>query len=263
MERHHSETIENLVTLHKKEPSVIALILGGSIAHGFAQPSSDVDVCIVVNDDDFARRKAESKLVYNNRDPKIVVYDGGYVDGKYANKAFLSLVAEKGSDAIRYSFKDNVVLFSHDPQLEELLQRIVRFPIEKKSERLERFVAQVLAWKWYYSEAVKKQNQYLLYLATQKIVLFSGRIVLTANHMLYPYHKWLLAELAKAERTPENFLTDVQTLLHNPSEEFVTEFCRRVLDFAGYDEKSYFWPDRFMRDSEQNWMSHEAPVDDL
>jgi hypothetical protein len=97
----------------------------------------------------------------------------------------------------------------------------------------------------------------------QKIVLFSGRIVLTANHMLYPYHKWLLAELAKAKDAPEHFLTDIHRLLNKPDVEFVNEFCRRVIGFAGYDEQSYFWPDRFMSDSEQNWISHEAPVDDL
>jgi hypothetical protein len=35
-----------------------------------------------------------------------------------------------------------------------------------------------------------------------------------------------------------------------------------VIGFAGYDEQTYFWPNRFMRDSEQNLISHEAPVDD-
>jgi predicted nucleotidyltransferase len=263
MEKHHKETIDNTVYLFKKEPYVKALILGGSIAHGFEKPDSDVDVYIVVDKDDFTRRKAENNLVYNNRDPDVITYEGGYIDGKYIDKDFLALVAEKGSDAIRYSFKDNTILFSRDKEIDALIEKITRFPKEKKAERIERFVAQVLAWKWYYSEAVKKQNQYLVYLAIQKIVLFSGRIILTENELFYPYHKWLIAELGKAVKVPDNFIDDIQKLLSAPNVEFVNEFCLRVIAFVGYDEQSYFWPNRFMCDSEQNWIEHEPPVDDL
>ncbi len=261
MEQHHQEALNRLVRIFEREDHVRALLLGGSIAHGFAQPDSDIDVSIVVDTQDFARRQQENRLLYYNAE--LCAYEGGYIDGKYTHPGLLKLVAERGSEPARYAFKDCRVLFSHDPEIERLLARIVRYPAEGKGRRIERFAAQVQAWRWYYGEAVKKRNRYLAVLAIQKIVLFSGRIVLTVNEMLYPFHKWLLTELGKAERKPAQLLAGIEELLTAPTVEKVDSYCATVLAFAGYREEAHSWPNQFMLDSELNWLSQEPPVDDL
>src|SRR5690606_15122884 len=121
---------------------------------------------------------------YNNRD--LCSYDG-YIDGKYMDMDFLRLVAERGSEPARYAFKDCRILFSRAPDLRETLDAIARYPAEGRRERIERFAAQLLAWRWYYSEALRQRSAYLTCLALHKIVLFTGRIVLAENSMLYPY----------------------------------------------------------------------------
>lgn len=261
MEQHHLESINNLIKEFEKDTSILALILGGSIAHGFAKPDSDIDVSIVLETNDFQRRKKENRLVYNNKE--LCTYENGYIDGKYIDCELLRLIASQGSEPARYAFKDNTILFSRIDNLDAILADIVSYPVAKKAERVNRFVSQLLAWKWYYSEAIKKQNQYLVFLSIQKLILFSSRIVLAVNELLYPYHKWMLQVLATADRKPPKMMMDIDQLLKAHSIEKVNDYCSKLLSFIDLDEKDIFWPNLFMKDSELNWMNSEPPVDDL
>jgi hypothetical protein len=263
MEPHHAASIKNLVTEFESDPSVLALVLGGSLAHGFARPDSDIDVAMVVEPADFQSRRLNGKLHYNNR--SLCTYAAGYIDGKYLDVEFLRLVAARGSDPARFAFKDSRILFSRVDGLERLLAEIVRFPVEQKLERTARFSSQLLAWRWYYSEAVRQGSPYLLHLALQKITLFSCRIVLTENEMLYPYHKWMLRVAESAPRRPVAFPNNIKELLTQHTWNQIDEYCRGILTFAGVDiaEAEAVWPTRFMRDTELRWLSGEPAIDDL
>lgn len=262
MEPHHAASIQNLVRALEPDPSVLALVLAGSIAHGFAKPDSDIDVAIVVEPAEYRRGQREETLHYVNS--ALCTYPG-YIDGKYVDLDFLRLVAARGSDPARFAFKDSRVLFSRIPGLDALLAEIARFPVDQKRSRIDRFAAQLLAWRWYYSEAARQANPYLRFLALQKLVLFGCRIVLTENELLYPYHKWLLRVVETAPRQPPGFMASIDLLLADASSPRVEGFCRDVLAFAGVDsaEADRIWPARFMNDTELSWTSHEAPIDDL
>ena len=53
MYKHHEESIHNVAQYFQDDPEVEALILGGSIAHGFASSVSDVDLMILITDENF------------------------------------------------------------------------------------------------------------------------------------------------------------------------------------------------------------------
>ncbi len=261
MEKHHQEAIDKFVAIYKHDPAILAILLGGSLAHGFASPDADIDVCLLVDSEEFQKRKAANKLAFSLWD--ICAYEHGYVDCKVVDLALLSRIAQRGSDPSRYAFKDNVILFSRVENLEALLSEVTRYPEEQQVERRKRFVAQLLAWKWYYSEGLKKQNKYLVFLALQKIILFTSRIVLNENALLYPYHKWLLRVVGTAEKKPAEFLRKVDELFEGHTLENVDRFCQEILTFIGFTEQTIDWPNYFMKDSEQNWLEHEPPIDDL
>lgn len=263
MEKHHQATIDRFIARYAEDENVLAIVLGGSIAHGFAKPDSDIDVLIVVTDDDFARRKQLNKLAFSIRDAGIVTYDGGYVDCKVATIDFLETIAEKGSDAARYAFKDSKVLFSRIGDIQPLLARVAKFNAVDKVQRRHRFLCQLLAWKWYFSEAVKKQNDYLLHLATQKVMLFACRVVLNENDMLYPYHKWLLNEVQHAPRKPGGFDAALRAIGRAPALESVNLLVASVFAFVDVREQDVDWPNQFLADSEFNWLHHQTPVDDV
>jgi predicted nucleotidyltransferase len=145
MKKHHKDSIEIFLSKYTKDGTILALLLAGSIAHGFAKPESDIDIIIIVDKKEYQKRKKEKKLAFSLWD--ICTYDGGYIDCKVISIAFLKLVVEKGSDPARYAFKDNVVLFSRINNLDKILQKAVMFPVQEKDERRKRFISQLLAWK--------------------------------------------------------------------------------------------------------------------
>ncbi|MEJ2614699.1 MAG: nucleotidyltransferase domain-containing protein [Ignavibacteriaceae bacterium] len=261
MEKHHEESIDKFLEIYKKDTSISAILLGGSIAHGFASSDADIDICLIVSNEEYQKRKTSNKLAFSIRD--ISTYENGYIDCKVVDINFLIEISKHGSDPARYAFKDNRILFTKIDNLSDLLARISSFPKDKKDERRKRFAAQLLAWKWYYSEGVKKQNNYLLFLSLQKIVLFSSRLILNENELLYPYHKWMLKVLDTAEKKPERYIKKVNEIFENHTLIKVNTFCEAVLNFIGFNEQTVDWPNYFLKDSEQNWIDHEPPVDDL
>jgi hypothetical protein len=263
MHPHHAQSIQNVIAAFESDPAVVALLLGGSLAHGFARPDSDIDITIVVGADDYELRRRESRLHYVNH--ALCTYAGGYVDGKYVDEGFLRRVAERGSDPARYAFDGARVLFSRAAALETLLADIGRYPVAEKRERIERFTAQLLAWRWYHGEALRQQSDYLLQLSLHKLVLFGARIVLAENELFFPYHKWMLRVLEAAPRRPPALLADIQSLLRSPPRATVEAYCQALLDFIGVDDgaASRAWPMRFMTDTELRWLHSEPSIDDL
>lgn len=264
MQPHHVDSIRNLVAAFERDPAVVALLLGGSLAHGFARPDSDIDVAIVLTPEAFAAQQATGRLHFNNRD--LCTYPG-YIDGKFMDLGFLRAVAARGSDPARFAFKDARILFSRSPEVEPILGEIVRYPSAQRVERVTRFGAQLLGWRWYFSEARRQANTYLELLARQKLVLFVARVVLAHNETFFPYHKWMLRVLAFVPRQPPGLMDEIDALVRRPDLAFddVDRFCRAVLAFVGvdHDAANAAWPTWFMRDTELRWMHEEPAIDDL
>ena len=116
------------------------------------------------------------------------------------------------------------MLFDKTQKVSGLIQEIIRYPVEKKEENLQRFYAQLEAWNWYCHEAIKHENAYLLDHSISNLILFGGRIVLTLNETLYPYHKWFINVLSKAPSKPVRFMENIDSLLNKKGEKEVRTF---------------------------------------
>jgi len=55
---HHQRAIDRLADAYRDDPHYRALIIGGSVAKGYAREDSDVDFLIVATDKAFERRRA-------------------------------------------------------------------------------------------------------------------------------------------------------------------------------------------------------------
>jgi hypothetical protein len=155
------------------------------------------------------------------------------------------------------------VLFSRIEGLDEEIRRIAAYPVQGKEERIKRFYAQFEVWHWYCQESLRLKNQYLLGTSISKFILFSGRLILAHNELLYPYHKWFLRVLEGAADKPEGFLESVHLLNTVPSLENVEAHYEKVKEFRSWIEGEFDWPTQFMFDSELNWLDGKTPVDDL
>lgn len=261
MHSHHSESIQNVKEYFQNDPEVQALLLSGSIAHGFESPTSDVDLMIFVSEEDYQKRFQTGQLHFFNRD--LCTYEGGYVDGKYLSLNFVQQVLEKGSEPARFAFEGSRVLFSRVDGFGEDICEIARYPIAEKAERIKRFYAQFEAWHWYCGEALSKRNGYLLGTSVSKFILFGGRLILAHNERLYPYHKWFLRVLEQAKDKPAGLMDSIQALTESPTTENIEAFYEKVKTFQPWSDNPYHWPVQFLLDSELNWMDAKTPVDDL
>jgi predicted nucleotidyltransferase len=261
MEPHHIESIARVRDYFAAIPETQALLLVGSIAHGFESPASDIDIMILVSAEEHERRIQTGTLQFFNRE--LCTYAEGYVDGKYTSVGFLERVAQKGSEPARFAFAGAQVLFSHVPELDELLKRITTYPRGDKLKRIRRFYAQFEAWAWYVGEALRLGNRYLLGVAVSKLVLFGGRLILAHNEALYPYHKWFLRVLADVNDQPAGLLTHTEALLRSPDPNTFRTYYDCVKDFRQWEANETGWANQFMLDSELNWLAGDAPIDDI
>lgn len=258
---HHAQTVQRTIDHFSAQRGVVGLLLAGSLAHGFETPESDVDVMIVVSDAGHRERLRTGETCFFSRE--LCAYPDGYVDGKYTSVAYLDEVEARGSEPARFAFQDAQVLFARDIMLGERLRAIARYPVADKAARLWRFQAQFEAWHWYCGQALAKNNLTLLRLAVGKLVLFGGRIVLAHNETLYPFHKWFLRVLERVPHQPPGLLAQIQTLALAPDRATIDEFAANIRGFRSWETSHATWPAQFMADSENNWLEHPPPVDDL
>ncbi len=192
---------------------------------GLKSPNSDVDIMILVSDADHRKRLEENRVHFFSLD--LCTYEGGYVDGKYINPAFVEQVKQIGSEPARFAFAGSQVLFSRIDGLDEEIRKAAEYPAPGKEERIRRFYAQFEVWHWYCQEALRLKNQYLLGASVSKFILFSGRFVLAHNELLYPYHKWFLRVLEQANDKPDGLLESIRELNTFPSLETLKPFTKK------------------------------------
>src|SRR5664279_1116501 len=207
----HQRTIQRVIDHFQPDPSILALIIGGSVAKGWAAETSDVDIMLVVTDEEFARRSASGDMLYFTRD--FCDYEGGYVDGKFVDMAFLNEVADHGNEIARAAFLSVQIAFSRDPALEALVRRIPVYPEAERDAKLRAFFSQIIVANWFVGEAAKRGDSYLMAHAVSEFGLYAGRLILAYNRMLYPYHKWLMHEVARAPEKPPQFIEMLDALL--------------------------------------------------
>ena len=257
---HHQRAIDRLAESYRNDPRFLGLIIGGSVAKGYARDDSDVDFLIIASDDAFEEYRRERDLFINRRD--LCDYDGGFVDGKIINLAFLEDVAEKGNEPSRAAFEGAFAAFSHVRELHALLRRIPVYPKAGHDERIKAFYSMAFIQHWLVHEAERHGNRYALTRGASQLALFTGRLILAHNRRLFPYHKWLPKALESAPDKPDRLVACFDDLLREPRADHATALFERIRGFRDWgvsDLEAYTW---FMTDVEWSWMSGTTPIED-
>lgn len=257
---HHRRAIDRLADAYRDDPEFLGLIIGGSVARGHARDDSDVDFLIIATDEAFGQRRGAGDLFINRRD--LCDYDGGYVDGKIVNLAFLEDVAEKGNEPSRAAFEGAFVAYSHLPDLEAVLQRIPIYPEAGHDDRIKAFYCMAFIQHWLCHEAERHGNRYTINRAATQLALFAGRLILAHNRKLFPYHKWLPRALESAPDKPAELMRCFNALVDEPTGRHATALFEQVRGFQDWgvtDLEAYHW---FMTDVEWSWMTGKTSVED-
>ena len=102
MPQHHRDAIERWAEAAADDDEVLAVVVAGSLTKGYGRADSDVDGFVIVTDEAFARRRTSGELTFFSTE--LCDYEGGYVDAKYVDRAFLEAVVERGSEPARSAF---------------------------------------------------------------------------------------------------------------------------------------------------------------
>lgn len=261
MYNHHKLAIEAITNKLKLKEEILGVIIGGSVAHGFANENSDIDIMLVLSDQDYEKALKVGNINYFETES--TPYQDGYVDGKCTSVEFLKKVAELGSEPAKFAYKDAFVTYSKIAGLEQLVKDASRYPVERKNENMEKFYAQFEAWKWYYYEALKRNDKYLMEVSISNYILFAGRLMLTHNETLFPYHKWFLRVLGGLNSKPEDFMDHINNLLVSKTKESVEGLYNSITNFNQWTLTDQHWSIRFMLDSELNWIKGSVPISDI
>lgn len=257
---HHQRAIERLTDAYRDDPKFDALIIGGSVMKGYAREDSDIDFMLVANDEEYARRAdARDLLIYRT---DLSDYDGGYVDGKIINASFLHDVAERGNEPSRAAFTGASLAFSRLPDLQPLLDRIVAYPEADRDRRIKTFYCLAFMGNWLMNEASRYDNRYGILRAASQLSLFSSRLILAHNRILFPFHKWMLKAIEQAPDKPANFLELTHEMLEKPCPETAGPLFHCVQEFHDWgieDIEAYTW---FMTEVEWSWKHGTTPMED-
>ncbi|MBA2679655.1 MAG: DUF4037 domain-containing protein [Ktedonobacteraceae bacterium] len=258
LQAHHLAVVERLKALFGEDPRYLAMLVGGSLAKGWGNANSDVDILLVVTEEEYARRAASDDLGYINKE--ICDYPDGYVDGKIIDEAFLRDVAERGSEPARAAFINAHIAFSHLPHLAEMIQSIPVYPEQDREKKLRAFYCQIQAHRWFIKEAAKRQSTYLMAHATSEMVFFSARLILAYNRILYPFHKWLMRAVEDVPEKPADFLPLAEKLLKEGSVAHAETLWECINGFRDW-QITDSWGVRFMHDSEWTWRNGQLAVE--
>jgi hypothetical protein len=259
LQDHHLKVIERLKERFQNDPRYLALLVGGSLVKGWGGVNSDVDILLIATEEEYARRATTDDLGYYNTE--ICDYPGGYVDGKVINETFLQDVAQRGSEPARAAFINVQIAFSHLPHLDKLLKKIPVYQEDEREAKMRSFYCQLQAHRWFIGEAEKRQSVYLMARATSDMVFYAARLLLAYNHMLYPYHKWLMRALEDAPDKPADFFPLAEALLRNGTTTNAQALWECINSFRDWNIPES-WGVRFMHDSEWNWRDARAPLAD-
>ncbi|MGB5164517.1 MAG: nucleotidyltransferase domain-containing protein [Woeseiaceae bacterium] len=257
----HQRAIDRLTEEYQHDDRFLAIIIGGSVAKGYARPDSDVDFMIVATDREFARLNAEEDLFINRRD--LCDYDGGFVDGKVIDLEYLREVASFGNEPTRAAFQGAFFAFCHEQEIADLLPTIPVYPDSGHDQRIKTFYSMAFIQNWLMGEATRHDNPYTRLRAASQLSLFAGRLILAHNRVLYPYHKWLIRALQDAPDKPEGFMASFAALNTTPSAQAADELFSELRGFQDWGVEDIEAFDWFMREVEWEWRSGKASLEDL
>ncbi len=257
---HHQRAIDNLVAEYENDHRFQGIIIGGSVAKGCGRPDSDIDFMIIATDEEFASRQKTGDLFINRSD--LTDYEGGFVDGKVIDMAYLHKVVEKGNEPTRAAFDGAFAAYSKIDNLDAIIKSITLYPEETRMDKIQQFYSMAFIQHWLMGEAERHDNLYTRTRAASQLVLFSGRLILAHNKVFFPYHKWFYEYLGRCPEKPAGLIDKMNQLLSTPNIESADDLFKSIREFQDWrvpDIEAFRW---FMEDVEWAWMDDRASLED-
>ena len=252
------QTIEMAINDVKRHDFILGLILIGSLAKNKGNKDSDVDFIVVVNDEEYEKRKL-SKNYFCGTLFEQTNYPV-HIDGKIVNKNYLKKIWSEGNECVKNTFSKIKLLYSCDPEINEIINN---FDIinNNKNENIKKFYALMKSNKFKVDDDLNNiiQVKYCIFYT----VFFACRLVLEHNDIYYPCIKNMEKELNKCKNKPDNFIENMHKVLGTYSFDDLESFYKITEEYFN----EYRFDDNIRKgyviENEDYWFFNEKPYSEI
>jgi predicted nucleotidyltransferase len=254
----HKTAIEMIIHDAKKHKYILGVILIGSLAKNTGNKDSDVDLIVVVDDDEFNKRKFEKNYFCGT------IFDKSkysvYIDGKIVNKKYLEILWTEGSHSAKNTFSNVELLYSKDSAIEDLLKKVDKKNYCKE-ENIRKFYSLMKSYKFKADDDIENiiQVKHSIFYS----VFFACRLVLEHNNIYYPCIKNMENELKNCKEKPNEFLEKMHKVLTTLSIKELEKFYETTEEYF----KEYRFDDNIRKgyviENEDYWFFNVRPYSEI
>jgi predicted nucleotidyltransferase len=253
------ETIRILKSEGEENNSILGIILCGSLVNGTSTEQSDVDVYIVVNEDEWKKRKRNKDYFWGT------LHDQDHyptpVDGKVVNLDFINKISKTGTEAIQSTFENVELIYCNDAKLSEAIQNISKNHLIDRTEKINKYFALMKSNRFRADDDLT--NIFQVKQCIIDTVYFACRIIITKNNLLFPCKKNIEKILRNCINKPDCFIEQMNETLESQSLESLARFylmMEKYLDDLKLDERSR---KGYVIENELFWFFNEKPYEEI
>jgi hypothetical protein len=220
--------------------------------------NSDVDIFVVVDDNEFERRKKNKDYfcgtIFDQKKYPVTI------DGKIIDKNFLKRVWIDGNECIKNTFSDVKLLYSCDKEIDTLLKNTDKTNYNKE-DNIKKFYALMKSYRYKANDDINNIVQIkhgIFYM-----VFFACRLVLEHNDIYYPCVKNMEKEIKNCVNKPDNFIENVHKVLETFSLEEMFSFYETTEEYF----KEYRFDDKIRKgyviENESYWFFNQRPYNEI
>jgi predicted nucleotidyltransferase len=252
------KTIEMAINNVKRHNFILGLILVGSLAKNKGNKDSDVDFIVVVNEEEYKKRK-----LYKNYFCGTLFKQSNYpvyIDGKVVNKNYLKKIWSEGNECVKNTFSEVKLLYSRDKEIEKLLKNIDKTNYAKE-ENIRKFYSLMTSYR--YKANDDTNNILQIKHGIFYTVFFACRLVLEHNDIYYPCLKNMEKAIEDCKNKPDNFVEKIHTVLNTFSLKEMEIFYEITEDYF----KEYRFDDKIRKgyviENEDYWFFNVRPYSEI
>ena len=170
-------------------------------------------------------------------------------------KDYLRAAAERGSEPTRNSFIGSRVLFSSDPEIEELTAAIPVFQEKEREEKMLSFYSD-LQLNYHYFWKCCAPKGYMRARTASEIVYCIYRLILQENRVLFPCNRRLEETVEALENRPQDIVELGRSFCETMEDALADRLVESYHAWTGYEHKEdpAVYQSRYCMDFEKWWL---------
>jgi hypothetical protein len=226
------ELLNKLLQDYCVEDSALGAIQIGSIAKGYDDESSDVDLEVIVTEEKYAAiEKRFQKFIHTDT-----------YDLMFMTLAGLQKVADSEIDEDHWNYQDAAVLLDKTGTIEKILKDITRYDAASRVTRLKKYYLAYWNNTLGSFSCLKHRNDWgsKIYaaFAIQELI----RLLFNINHRWSPRLQWAFKELPSLEKKPSELENQIRNILEKPDSNNLGKLWNDTIGLM--QEENYSWINR-------------------